>query len=177
MRSMRLCRTRWEHEYSHKLPSLLLVVAVASFAAHRAYSFAPNGRFVLDGPSAKSIFHQCSRAAPPANSGLWEPSGKDLDELEASLAKYLNEGGKAGKLVLRRAPSMIASTWSSLEMESAVFTAISIPPVRSSCNRKPASQFRSAMAAMSSGELCIVSKPRLSKSPDQWLCMSSFAGS
>ena len=78
---------------------LLLLVAVASFAADEAYSFPPNGRFVLPIPSARAIFHQCSRAAPPANAELWEPSGKDLDELEGSLAKYLNAREKAGKTV------------------------------------------------------------------------------
>jgi hypothetical protein len=78
---------------------LLWLVAVARSAAHQAYTFPTNGRFVLPTPSARAIFHQCSRAAPPANSELWQPSGKDLDELEASLAKYLNEREKAGKTV------------------------------------------------------------------------------
>ena len=34
-----------------------------------------------------------------AKSELWEPSGKDLDELETSLAKYLKEREKGGKPV------------------------------------------------------------------------------
>jgi hypothetical protein len=75
----------------------LLLLAAMSFAAEQTYDFSPAGRFILHGPSSRKIFDQCSRAAPPSTSELWEPSGKDIDDLEVLLAKYLTERDKAGK--------------------------------------------------------------------------------
>lgn len=76
---------------------MLLLTALTSFAADQSYNFPTNGRFVLHGPSAREIFHQCSRTAPARNSELWEPSNKDINDLEIALTKYLNARAKEGR--------------------------------------------------------------------------------
>jgi hypothetical protein len=82
-----------------RISKLVVMLAVGSLAAAQSSSFDPSGRFLLHPPAAGKIFEQCSRSAPSAKSELWEPSAKDLDDLEASLAKYLDQREKAGKTV------------------------------------------------------------------------------
>jgi hypothetical protein len=71
--------------------------SLAVFAGDQSYTFPSAGRFLLHGSKAKDVFRQCSREAPSANSELWVPSENDIDELETSLARYLDERLKAGK--------------------------------------------------------------------------------
>ena len=88
-----------KHRTFGRLSQLLVLVGISALAADQSYTLLPIGRFLLHGPKAGEIFEQCSRAAPSPKSELWEPSGKDLDELEASLVKYLSERESAGKTV------------------------------------------------------------------------------
>ncbi len=78
---------------------LIVVLAVGLFAAGQSSTFTPSGRFLLHPPAARQIFHQCSRSAPSAKSDLWDPSTKDLDDLEVSLGKYLDQLDKTGKTI------------------------------------------------------------------------------
>jgi len=75
------------------------MLVVVSFCSAHSPPFDSSGRFVLQPPAAKQIFAQCSRSAPPPSSSVWEPSRKDLDDLESSLARYLNQRETAGKAV------------------------------------------------------------------------------
>ena len=90
---MKLVQTRG------RISKLIVMLAVGSFAAGQSSPFASSGRFLLHPPAARQIFHQCSRSAPSAKSDLWAPSTKDIDELEALLAKYLDKRGTTGKTV------------------------------------------------------------------------------
>jgi len=90
---MKLVQTRG------RISHLIVMLAVGSFAAGQSSPFASTGRFLLHPPAARQIFHQCSRSAPSAKSDLWAPSAKDIDELEALLAKYLDKRGTTGKTV------------------------------------------------------------------------------
>ena len=76
---------------------VLVVVSVAALAADQSYTFPSDGRFLLHGPGSREVFQQCSRVAPSSKSKIWEVSQKELDDLEASLAKYLDERESAGK--------------------------------------------------------------------------------
>ncbi len=78
---------------------MIAILAVGSFAMGQSSSFPPSGRFLLSPPAARLIFDQCSRSAPSPKSDLWEPSTKDLDDLEASLEKYLHLRENSGKAV------------------------------------------------------------------------------
>ena len=82
-----------------RISQLVVMLAVGSFAAGQSSPFASSGRFLLHPTAARQIFRQCSRSAPSAKSDLWEPSTKDLDDLEALLAKYLDRRGAEGKAV------------------------------------------------------------------------------
>jgi hypothetical protein len=73
-------------------------LTVAVFAADQSYTFPSTGRFLLHGSKANEIFRQCSREAPSAKSELWVPSENDINELETSLAKYLDDRLQAGKV-------------------------------------------------------------------------------
>lgn len=77
--------------------SRLVTITFTLVAAGQSYTLSPSGRFVLRPLAARKIFQQCSRPAPSARSQLWEPSTKDIDDLELSLTKYLDERGKTGK--------------------------------------------------------------------------------
>ena len=76
---------------------VLIVASVTALAADQSYTFPPEGRFLIHGPGAREVFHQCSRAAPSSKSKMWDVSQKDIDDLETSLAKYLDERESAGK--------------------------------------------------------------------------------
>jgi hypothetical protein len=76
---------------------LIVMMSCGLLAAEQSYNFAPSGRFILHSRAAREIFHQCSRATPSPGGELWEPSAKDVDELELSLMKYLGDREKSGK--------------------------------------------------------------------------------
>jgi len=82
-----------------RISHLAVMLVVVSFCSAHSPPFDSSGRFVLQPPAAKQIFAQCSRSAPPPSSSVWEPSRKDLDDLESSLARYLNQRETAGKAV------------------------------------------------------------------------------
>jgi hypothetical protein len=82
-----------------RISHLAVMLSVVSFCSAQWLPFDSSGRFVFHPPAAKQIFDQCSRSAPPANSSLWEPSSKELDDLETLLATYLNQRETAGKAV------------------------------------------------------------------------------
>ena len=81
---------------------IALTIALAAFlisAAAAQTFYSPSGRFVLPAPLGNKLLHQCSRDAPIGATEFWQPSPKEVDELEASLPKYLEKRHKAGKMV------------------------------------------------------------------------------
>lgn len=90
MKSDHWCKRTW---------FTVLLITVTSFAAGQSYTLPSSGRILLHGSAARKIFDQCSRTAPSAKSDLWQPSTKDLDELESLLTKYLGDRETSGKTV------------------------------------------------------------------------------
>lgn len=84
-----------------RLGKMALIIALAmgliSAAAPQSYNFPPAGRFILPTSLGKGLLQQCSRPAPTGVTEFWQPSTEGVDELEASLAKYLEQRDKAGK--------------------------------------------------------------------------------
>jgi hypothetical protein len=86
-----------------RLGKMALIIALAmgltSAADSQSYSFPPAGRFILPTPLGKGLLQQCSRSAPTGVTEFWQPSTKEVDELESLLSKYLEQREKAGKSV------------------------------------------------------------------------------
>ena len=68
---------------------LLAIINSGLLASAQSYNLPPSGRFVLPSSAARDVFHQCSRQAPSSKTEIWEPSAKQIDELESSLSSYL----------------------------------------------------------------------------------------
>jgi hypothetical protein len=78
---------------------ITLAMGLISAAAPQSYNLPPAGQFILPTSLGKGLLQQCSRPAPTGVTEFWQPSTKEVDELEASLAKYLEQHEKAGKSV------------------------------------------------------------------------------
>jgi hypothetical protein len=82
-----------------EISQLIVMLTLVSLAGGQSSPFTSSGRFLLHPPAARKIFRQCSRSAPSAESHLWAPSTKDLNDLEILLAKYLGQRATAGEAV------------------------------------------------------------------------------
>jgi hypothetical protein len=79
--------------------TIALAMGLISATAPQSYNFPPTGRFMLPTSLGKGLLRQCSRSTPTGVTEFWQPSTNEVDELEASLAKYLEQREKAGKTV------------------------------------------------------------------------------
>ena len=83
---------------------LVLATCLTSIAAAQSFKFPTAVRYILPPSLGKKLLDQCSRSAPTAITEFWQPSEKEIDELEVSLAKYLEQREKDGK---RTAPKAL----------------------------------------------------------------------
>lgn len=79
-------------------PLIFLSIGLMSIAAE-SFHFPASGRFILPPSQGKDLFDQCSRPVPAKIAEYWQPSEKEVDELEVSLVKYLEQREKAGKSI------------------------------------------------------------------------------
>ena len=75
----------------------VLVTSVIPVGAAQPFKFPTTGRFILPPSLGKKLLDQCSRTGPTMIKEFWQPSAKEVDELELSLGKYLEERERAGK--------------------------------------------------------------------------------
>ena len=78
---------------------LALATSLVSIAAAQSFRFPTSGRFILPPSLGKKLLDQCSRPVPTMIIEFWQPSEKEIDVLEVSLAKYLEQREKDGKSI------------------------------------------------------------------------------
>jgi hypothetical protein len=74
----------------------ILVGICAAQTEPKSFSFPPEGRHVMPVSLGKSLLHPCSRSAPTHVTAFWEPTEKEIDDLETRLLPYLTVLAKAG---------------------------------------------------------------------------------
>jgi hypothetical protein len=71
-------------------PRLPFALALAACAASDGPEL-PEGTVVLPGSAVTLMLHQCSRAAPEAGEGTWEPGAEEITALEDALTAALRD--------------------------------------------------------------------------------------
>ena len=68
---------------------ILALLAAAACGASSVAEKAVTDRVILPGAAVRDLLNQCSRSAPQAGEGTWQPAEADIDRLEALLPAAL----------------------------------------------------------------------------------------
>jgi len=90
-----MAKSRRQQIFHRILFLFVLLTILISIGEAQSFKFRPTGRFILPPSLGKKLLTQCSRPVPTGITEFWQPSPKEIDELEASLGKYLDEREKA----------------------------------------------------------------------------------
>jgi|1185.fasta_scaffold108965_2 hypothetical protein len=86
-----------DRSWKRSFVACFLVTTAIVLASDVPFAPPATGRYRLNPSLARDVLRQCSRATPAAVSGAWQPSNQDIDELEGSLPKYLQQRANAGE--------------------------------------------------------------------------------